>query len=310
MFRAAGQASAETLQPRSRIWGMRYSRGGIIAVLLAAELFVAGAIIWVMNGHGFMVHAAGMHRAAAQGKDFAPIDAGASPNVLIDDPNSRIDVGVSADGKVHVTDATVAEGWIWGENKRAPLQVARTGDGVAITRTGGSRLIVMFGYSDNRVEVQVPAGARLDVRRCSAAEISGLNGEVRVHSVDGHITATDVRTQNLTLASDDGRLTLNNVSAAALDASTKDGSIHADNLQTGGGTLQSGDGSITVGFAPGVNLSVHARTGDGRLTFDGRRAQRGDDDASAGDYEVGSGGGSLQVTTQDGSIHITSNGAR
>lgn len=289
---------------------MRYSRGGIIAVLLAAEVFVAGAIVWVVNGHRFTVDAAGLQRTAAQGKTFAPIDAGSAPHVVVDDPDSRVDVAVSDDGKVHVTDATVAQGWVWGGGKRAPLQVARTGDGVSITRPGNSHLNVMFGYLDERIEVQLPAGTQLDVQRCSAAEISGLSGAVRVHSVDGHITASDMRTQNLTLASDDGRLTLSNVSAAALDASTKDGSIHADNLQTGGGTLQSGDGSITVAFAPDANLSVHARTGDGRLTFDGRRAQRGGDDASSGDYTVGSGGGSLQVTTQDGSIHIISNGAR
>lgn len=310
MFRAVGLRSAETWRARFRIWGMRYSRGGIIAVLLAAEVFVAGAIVWLVNGHNFTVNAAGMHRTAEQGKAFAPIDAGNSPRVVVDDPDSRVDVAVSADGKVHVTDATVAQGWMWGNEKRAPLQVARIAGGVSIVRPGNSHLNVMFGYLDERIEVQVPAGAQLDVQRCSAAEISGLNGAVRVHSVDGHITATDVRTQNLTLASDDGRLTLDNVSAAALDASTKDGSIHADNLQTGGGTLQSGDGSITVAFAPNANLAVHARTGDGRLTFDGRRAQRGDDDASSGDYTVGAGGGSLQVTTQDGSIHITSNGAR
>lgn len=292
---------------------MRYSRTGIIAVLLAAEVFVAGAIVWSLGaGSGFSIKAAGLHRASASGKTFDPIDAGSTPHVVIDDPDSHVVIGVSTDGKVHVTDASSLSGWFWGDTSpRPPLEVARTADGVAISRAAGHGVrIEVFGFSRERIEVSLPAGSQLDVRRCSAADVTGLTGRLQIHSVDGHIAATDVHSPMLSVDSDDGRLQFDNVSAAAIDARTKDGSIHANGLETGGGTLQTADGSISVGLAPNVNLAVHAQTSDGRVTFDGRRASRADDDSSSGDYQVGSGGGSLRVTTQDGSIHILTNGAQ
>lgn len=291
---------------------MRYSRTGIIAVLLAAEVFVGGAIIYSLNsGSGFRVSAAGLHHASEGGKTFEPVDAGAAPHIVIDDPNSHVVIDTSTDGKVHVTDASRISGWIWGDASRPPLKVARTADGVSISRAGDGRVhIEVFGFSSERVEVSVPPASLLDVRRCSAADVTGLTGEIRVHSVDGHIAANDVRTHALTLASDDGRLLLDNVSADTIDATTKDGSIHASGLQTGGGTLETSDGSISLGLAPNVNLQVQASTNDGRLTFDGRRAPRNDSDASSAQYQVGTGGGSLSVATQDGSIHILTNGAQ
>jgi hypothetical protein len=290
---------------------MRYSKAGIIAMLLAAEIFVAGAILWSLGARGpFSVRAAALHHESTQGKDFAPIDAGATPRVAIDDPDSHVVVTTSTDGKVHVTDASRFDGFFWGDTQRAPLQVSRTDDGVSIVRAPGHGVrLQIFGFSQERVEVALPAGSMLDVKRCSAADVTGLRGIVRVHSVDGHIAANDVSTNQMTIASDDGRLMLDNVNATQLDATTKDGSIRAHGLQTEGGTLHSDDGSITLGLAGNANLSIRARTNDGRLTLDGRRATRNDDDSSSADYHVGTGGGSLEVSTQDGSIHITTNGA-
>ncbi len=291
---------------------MRYSKAGIIALLLAAELFIAGAIIWSLGGRGnFSVKAAALHSESGQDKVFAPIDAGATPHIAIDDPDSHVVVTTSDDGKVHVTDASHFEGIFWGDTTRPPLQVSRTDDGVAIVRAPGHGVRVqIFGISQQRVEVAVPAASLLDVKRCSAADVTGLRGIVRVHSVDGHIAATDVRTDELTIASDDGRLALDNVVATQIDASTKDGSIRGRSVATSGGTLHTDDGTITLGLAPSVNVAIRARTADGHVTLDGRRAARNDDDSSNADYRVGSGGGSLEVSSQDGSIHITTNGAQ
>lgn len=290
---------------------MRYSRTGIVAVLLAAEVFLAGAILWSVHGNGFSVRAAGLHRVAMQGKTFPPLEAGTSPRVLVDDPESHVIVTTSDDGKVHVTDDSGAEGWYWGRASRPALAVTRTGDGVSISRAAGQdRGFQFFGFSRRRIEIAVPAGSMLDVRRCSAADVTGLTGEVRIRSVDGHIAATNVRTERLSLATDDGSVSLRDVNATALDASTQDGSIRASGVQTSGGSLHSEDGSISLALAANSNLAIHARTADGRVTFDGRREGRGDDDSSSGDYQVGSGAGSLQISTQDGSIHIISNGAQ
>jgi Putative adhesin len=291
---------------------MRYSKAGIIALLLAAEVFIAGAIVWSLGMRGgFSVKAAALHQESGDSKVFAPIDAGTSPHVSIDDPDSHVVITTSTDGKIHVTDASQFRGIFWGDASRAPLQVSRTDDGVSIVRAPGHGVRVqIFGFSQERVEVAVPERSMLDVKSCSAADVTGLRGNVRVHSVDGHIAATDVRTNELTIASDDGRLMLDNVSAAQINATTKDGSIHARGVETAGGTLHSDDGSITLALAPNVNVGIRAHTTDGHVTLDGRRATRNDDDSSNADYNVGTGGGSLEVSTQDGSIHITTNGAQ
>jgi hypothetical protein len=291
---------------------MRYSKAGIIAVLLAAEIFIAGAIVWSLGARGgFSVKAAGLHHDSGQSKVFQPIEAGDTPHVAIDDPDSRVVVTTSTDGKVHVTDASSYNGFFWGNAHRPPLQVSRTDDGVSIVRAGGESVrVAIFGFSQERIEVAIPPASMLDVKRCSGADVTGLRGIVKIQSQDGHIAATDVRTDQLTMASDDGRLALDNVSATQLNATTKDGSIRADDVQTTGGTLHTDDGSIRLQLHNNANIAIHARTSDGHVSLDGRRAPRLDDDTSSADYQVGTGGGSLEVSTQDGSIKITTNGAQ
>jgi len=290
---------------------MRYSRGGIVAVLLAAEIFIAGAIMWSLGARNFPMYAyaGGLHRVDQGGKTFAPIDAGGAPHVVIDDPDSGVAVTPSGDGKVHVTDASQIHGWLWSHRSRPALQVTRTADGISIQRPGDNNVhFAMFGFDAEHIDVAVPAGSLLEIRRCSGADVSGLTGQMRIHSVDGHIALTNVHAGALALSSDDGSLRLNDVIAPAIDASTKDGSIRAQGLQVGGGTLRTDDGSVTLDLLDS-NLTVHARTQDGSLRFNGRRTES-DAGATSGDFQIGSGSGSLAVSTQDGSIHITTNGAQ
>lgn len=291
---------------------MRYSRTGIVAVLAAAEIFVAGAILWALGGGSFAVHAAGMPHAYSwqPGKTFPAIDAGSAPHVVVNDPESRFVIDASTDGKVHVIDDTRMSGLFIGGSHPLPLSVSKTGDGVSIVRPespGGMHLQIL-GFSEQRVELQVPQGAYVDVQRCGGADLSNLNGRIAVHSVDGHISATDVHATQLMLRSEDGSLRLNDVAAPAIDASTQDGSIRASGLAVGGGTLRSADGSIRAAFAK-ADVTVRARTSDGRIYFDGHRAGS-DQDGSPAEFLIGKGGGALEVSTQDGSIHITSNGAQ
>jgi len=148
----------------------------------------------------------------------------------------------------------------------------------------------------------------LEIRRCSGAAVSGLSGRVNVHSVNGHIEAANLRVNELALTSEDGSIRMNDVAAPAIGAWTKDGSIRASALQVGGGNIHTDDGSVMLDLHDS-NLTVHANTADGSLRFNGRRTTSLNDE-STGDFQVGMGGGSLQVSTQDGSIHITTNGAQ
>ncbi|HET9096326.1 MAG TPA: DUF4097 family beta strand repeat-containing protein [Candidatus Baltobacteraceae bacterium] len=269
---------------------MRYSRTGIVAVLIAAEVFIGGAILWAFTGgHAWSAQGAGFRHVSEKGKTFAPIDAGSAPRVVIDDPDSRVVITPSSDGKVHVTDGWRTAGWLFNEAaKAAPLSVRQSAGGVSIQRSSEHFHVGFFVVDTHRTEVAVPPGTALEIQRCGGADVSGMKGSLAIHSVDGSLRLEDV-------------------AVPSIDASTDDGSIRAANLRVGGGTLHTNDGSIRLGLTD-ANLTVHAQTSDGGIRFNDVRAQDGDSGAAA-DYRVGTGGGSLQVSTQDGSIHISTNGA-
>jgi len=300
------------------------SRASVVGMLVAAEVLIVGLAIYSVGGGASF--ASGMQRVDFSAATIAPVEAGASPHVVIDDPESRVRVGLSNDGLIHVRDLTEMHGAVYSSGKYPQLHVTRTPDGVRIERPGNGRLsIEIFGFSTQAIQVDIPAGARLEIEKASGAEVFGVNGGVSVHSVDGHVTLTDlqgtvearsddgyikatnVRGDRLTLRSNDGHITLDNVAVTSLDASTSDGRIEADDLGvTTDGTLQTGDGSIQLKFAPNSDLTVDASTRDGRISVDGTSIDR--DDSAQRTIRLGAGTGSMKVATADGSIHILTNG--
>jgi hypothetical protein len=266
---------------------MRYSRRGIVLVLLAAEVFIGGAILWSLGGGRWPAGAAAVNNMS----ELAQIDAGQAPHIIVDDPSNRVVITASADGKVHVTDHTHIWGWYLGARSNVPLTVSRIADGVVIRRGDGGTPagVAFFGVYFKRTDIAVPPNARLEIQRCDGATVDGVQaGDVKIACSDGSLHFSDLQT-------------------ASIDANTGDGSIKATNLRVGGGTLRTNDGSIRVALADG-NLTVRAQTNDGSIRFNGARAEQSGDSGSA-DYQVGTGGGPLQLSTQDGSIHITTNGA-
>jgi hypothetical protein len=325
------------------------SRASIVAMLVAAELVIVGIAIFSLRAPH--VWAAPSEEAA---KTFAPIDAGSSPHVEVNDPQSRVVVGVSDDARVHVSDAGFSGGWFFGGRTRpAPLQVQRTPDGLKIERPGASgSLGFQIGWVDRHIEIDVPRNARLDVSGCAGAEVSGIAGDVAVRSQDGRIrlsdlsgavdassddgsvSATRVRGASLTMHSNDGRLTLEDVAVGTLEANTNDGSITARRLNIAGSApkavlhsddgsirfdaaLSSGgsyefstnDGSIHAALPRGADLTIDASTGDGDVVVDGAAASSKDGANSHRTVTLGSGSGSLRLSSGDGSIHILTNGA-
>lgn len=300
---------------------MRYSRLGIVAVLIGIEVFVAAVIIFTVGGlrPGF---ASSTARRRYVPSVVSPLDAGARPNVVVDDADSRVVVTPSTDGKVHVTDATRASGWEWGWSPPSHVSMVRTADGVLIRRP--TSVFGTSGYS-TVTEVAMPPGGRLDIRDAGSAEVSDLQGAVRVRcndgridasslsggadlsTADGRIEATGIRGDRLSIATDDGSVGLDDVAVGVLDGSTADGSIGASQMQIRGGKLSTDDGSIRIAFTGTPNLMLHARTMDGSISIDGQNKAG---DGSSVDYRLGNGAGSLDLSTQDGSIRILTNGAR
>jgi hypothetical protein len=267
------------------------SRASIVAVLAAVEVAIVGVALYAMGVGRSGAAWAGMQHYDYAARPIAPIAAGDAPHVVISDPQSSVAVKVSTDGLVHVNDMTRLDGARWPTASTIPVLTAtRTGDGVSIERPPHETFF-LFGSSYEHIEVDVPRGSHVEIARCEGADIDGITGGVVARSQDGHINLTDI--------------------AGTVDAHSDDGSIRAHGLAlTGTNSLTTDDGRIELGLAPGADLSVDASTADGKIVVNGNRVN-GNDDSDAVHYttRLGNGTGSLRASTQDGSIHITTNGA-
>ena len=237
---------------------MRYTRTGIIAVLIAAEVFIASIIVVSAGGLKTFSAAGSAHDFSYAPYSLPAVEAGSRPHVVIDDPDSRVVVTASTDGQVHVTDATRIGGWGWGSRPQH-LQIRKTGDGVVIERPATPGRIVIFGFEMSRTEVALPADAALEITHSGGADVSDLTGTISVHSDDGHIMATNLRSGDVALTTADGRITLDNIDADKLAVSTQDGSIRASSLRVRNGSAHTSDGSISLAFADTGDLTLHAR---------------------------------------------------
>lgn len=294
-------------------------------MLVAAEAVIVGMAIYAVGGRGASL-AAGMHRVDFTAASIAPVAAGATPHVVIDDANSRVRVDASSDALVHVRDLTQIHGGVFSNANYPRLAVTRTPDGVRIERLRSERsMLYLFGFSRQAIEVDVPQGARVEIAGSAGADVRGIAGGVTVHSLDGHVTLTDlqgsvdahsddgyldaanVRGDRLAMESMDGHLTLKNVAVASLSATTHDGRIEATGLSvSGSATLQTDDGSVRVALAPNADLTIDASTRDGRISLDGNSLDA--DDSTARTIRLGAGIGQMKLATADGSIRIYTNG--
>jgi hypothetical protein len=305
------------------------SRASVVAMLIAAEVLIVGMAVYSVGGGGTRF-ASGMHHVDFAPVAQTPVAAGAAPHVVIDDAKSRVAVTISNDGLVHVRDLTELHGAVFSSGSYPQLHVSRTSDGVRIERPGSGHLSIdIFGFSNERIAVEVPAGARVEIARCSGADVSGVTGGVSVRSQDGHVTladlqgsvdahssdgyveATNVRGDRLAMDSDDGHLSLQNVAVGSLAATTHDGRITAEGLNLVGAspsaTMHTDDGSIRLHLPPSADVSIDASTGNGSIVVDGV-SQAGSDSAQR-TIRLGAGTAKMTVGTSDGSIHIYTNGA-
>ncbi len=302
-------------------------------MLIAVEVLIAGLAVMLLRGgwHIGSWSAGSGAQSSFVPRPIAPIAAGSAPDVQIDDPESRVVVTTSSDGLVHVKDDTSFSGWYFGSLSRVPqLTVTRTPGGVRIERADYS-LSGIAVFSHQHIEVQVPAGAHVTIGHCASAEVTGVHngaevtsqdghislydvrGDVRAHSDDGHITAHRITANTIALSSDDGhidatRLAFTGVAPHATIHSD-DGSLRLEGVFPAGGAydFSSTDGRVTLTLDTGSDASVDASSADGSIHVDGV-SHDGDDSASY-TFRVGSGSSNMRVHSEDGSIHITTNGA-
>jgi DUF4097 and DUF4098 domain-containing protein YvlB len=291
------------------------SRISVVAMLVAAELLIVGMAVYALGG-GPAALAGSRRHVSFAAAPVEPLAAGETPQVAIDDAASRVSVGVSNDGLVHVRDLTQMRGAIFSSSNYPQLRVTRTADGVRIERSARQNFSVeLFGFSDEAIQVDVPSGSHVQIARCSGADVAGISGGVNVQSQDGHVnlsdlrgtvdassddgylTATNVRGDRLAMESSDGHLTLADVTVGSLVARTREGRIEASNLTIAGArpdaTLHSDDGPLRVAGTFGPNGSYEVSTDDGSVNL---RVPRDSDlaiDASSGDGRIDVDGSSL-----------------
>jgi DUF4097 and DUF4098 domain-containing protein YvlB len=119
-------------------------------------------------------------------------------------------------------------------------------------------------------------------------QASGLDGSLEVDTGDGHVTV-DGRFDSLNLKTGDG-----NIEARAMS-----GSKVANSWR-----LHSGDGHINMWLPGDFNADLDAHTGDGKITLDLPIRVSGSLSHSSIHGTLNNGGGTVSITSGDGSIHL------
>jgi DUF4097 and DUF4098 domain-containing protein YvlB len=249
--------------------------------------------------------------------------------------NGRADLRVSTDdGDVTIVgsdqkqiDARVTtEGYKIGPSD-VRIEESQNGDHLAISvktphfnwSWGGGK------HKSIKVELHVPRELELEVTTGDGNVIAqNVAGQVHFSTGDGNVTATAVR-GDIRLHTGDGHIEGSNLDGT-LDANTGDGNLHISgrfdslSLKTGDGnieaqagngskvanswTIRSGDGHINMRIPADLNANLDAHTGDGSITLDVPIMVAGSLNHSSVHGKLNAGGGTLSITSGDGSIHL------
>jgi DUF4097 and DUF4098 domain-containing protein YvlB len=133
-----------------------------------------------------------------------------------------------------------------------------------------------------------------------------------MESNDGHLTLADVTVGSLVARTHEGRIEASNLKIAG---ARPDATLHSDDgpLRVTGAFGPNGsyeisteDGSVNLRVPQSSDLAIEASTSDGRIDVDGSSLAR--DDSAPHRLRLGAGSGTMKLATSDGSIHIYTNG--
>jgi DUF4097 and DUF4098 domain-containing protein YvlB len=175
-----------------------------------------------------------------------------------------------------------------------------------------------------RMEVQVPTKTSLDIRTgggdVKASHLQGdtnletSGGDVVVSDLAGNLTATtsggDIKLHDLTgevkVKTSGGDITLENASGR-VEAHTSGGDVKVafGRGNAKGGEIETSGGDIKVRVDPAVSLNLDASASSGEVTSDLPLKVTGEISQSRLHATLGSGGETLRVHTNGGSVHIS-----
>ena len=136
-------------------------------------------------------------------------------------------------------------------------------------------------------------------------EVRGARGSVKAHSRGDDVRLVDV-TGDVDVASGDGDLTLENITASSLRAETLDGDVSFGGPLVDGGTywISVHDGDATLTIPEGTNAAFSVSTFDGEFTSDFPVTLQGYKGGGVFDFTLGNGSARAEVKVFDGEIRL------
>jgi DUF4097 and DUF4098 domain-containing protein YvlB len=246
------------------------------------------------------------------------------PSLRIDTDDG--DVSISSGDANQIEARVTTEGFKIGSSD-VHIEEHQEGDNVTVGVKMPHFNFSFFGghHRGVHIDLRVPKALTLDVHTGDGnVSAQPLSGRIRIDTGDGHITVNGLKGE-ISMRTGDG-----NIQASALDGSlevdTGDGHVTVDgrfdslNLKTGDGNIEaramagskvasswrlhSGDGHINMWVPADFNANLEAHTGDGKITLDLPIKVSGSLSHSSIHGTLNNGGGTVSVTSGDGSIHL------
>jgi hypothetical protein len=152
--------------------------------------------------------------------------------------------------------------------------------------------------------ITAPADSKIDVRTGGGQiDSGGFSGGMHIDTGGGSIIIADAR-GDMKLRSGGGTIDVRHV-AGTVDISTGGGSVKVDGALSGRNRVETGGGSIHVCIPGDSRLTVEAETGGGHANNDFGIPSDGHENQSFRGRLGDGNGGSLQLRTGGGSIHLT-----
>ena len=159
-----------------------------------------------------------------------------------------------------------------------------------------------------RIEVQVPSDTALDLHSGDGhIAVDGTSGQARIDTGDGHIQVRNF-TGGLHAHTGDGHMTIDGV-LTDVDLRTGDGhidlTVRTGSKMNNGWLIHTSDGGVQARLPQDFAAELYAHTGDGHIQLDMPVTVNGSIERSRIRGKLNGGGPLLEITTGDGSIHIS-----
>ncbi|MGA8037819.1 MAG: DUF4097 family beta strand repeat-containing protein [Candidatus Acidiferrales bacterium] len=270
---------------------------GVVALALAASPLRADdwGKSYPLTGHANLTVSTGDGDVIVTGADKSTIDAHISTVGYKLGPNDVQIVESQNGNQVTIEVKFPHMNWNWGGHRslKVDLKVPRDLD-------------MNISTSDGNVTAQNVYGNLQFQSGDGNVEATAVRGTVRMHTGDGNMTGTGFD-GSLEASTGDGNVKIEG-RFDTLDLKSGDGNIDAQanpgSKVASNWNLHSGDGHITLRLPGDLNANLDAHTGDGSISLDVPISVSGNLSHSSVKGKMNAGGGTLALSTGDGSIHV------